>query len=130
MGRYTQSCQSVVDKLSEVGALYQPQNPCYRPVTVEEVATNGPTVTATDEQVTTHNKANINQAPSGKQSAANDDDKTRIYQQLALWLSHLELAKQAGHAGEQMTKQQQAVLTRQLAMIISVIEQHSHAETL
>lgn len=136
MGRYTQSCQSVVDKLSEVGALYQPQNPCYRPVTVEEVATNGPTVTAIDEQVATHNKANINQelstnqAPSGKQSAANDDDKTRIYQQLAFWLSHLELAKQAGHAGEQMTKQQQAVLTRQLTMITSVIEQHSHAETL
>jgi 3-deoxy-D-manno-octulosonic-acid transferase len=127
MGRYTQSCQSVVDKLSEVGALYQPQNPCYRPVTVEKLAAN---VIAIDEQVAIHDKAHIKQAPPGKQSAANNDDKTRIYQQLAFWLSHLELAKQAGHTGEQMTKQQQAVLTRQLAMITSVIEQYSHAETL
>lgn len=32
MGRYTQSCQSVVDKLAEVGALYQPNNVFYRPL--------------------------------------------------------------------------------------------------
>ncbi|MFP3354591.1 hypothetical protein R0K04_24880, partial [Pseudoalteromonas sp. SIMBA_153] len=29
MGRYTQSCQSVIDKLASVGALYQPSNDFY-----------------------------------------------------------------------------------------------------
>lgn len=35
MGRYTQSCQSVVDKLASVGALYQPSNHFYRPITFD-----------------------------------------------------------------------------------------------
>ena len=95
MGRYTQSCQSVVDKLAEVGALYQPHNPFYH--------------SATHDSTT-------------------DDDNTLIFQQLIFWLSHLELAQLAGQAGAQMTKQQQAVLPRQLAMITSVIEQHSRTE--
>ena len=97
MGGYTQSCQSVVDKLAEVGALYQPHNPFYH---------------STNHDSTT------------------DDDNTLIYQQLTFWLSHLELAKLAGQAGEQMTKQQQAVLPRQFAMITSVIEQHSRTEAI
>ncbi|HSP85387.1 MAG TPA: 3-deoxy-D-manno-octulosonic acid transferase, partial [Psychrobacter sp.] len=46
-------------------------------------------------------------------------------QQLKYWLSHLALAKKAGQAGAQMTKQQQAVLSRQLTMIEKVIEQHA-----
>ena len=40
MGRYTQSCQSVVDKLAEVGALYQPYNAFYRPVTTSHAHTS------------------------------------------------------------------------------------------
>ena len=40
MGHYTQSCQSVVDKLSEVGALYQPHSSLYCPVTADEDVTD------------------------------------------------------------------------------------------
>jgi len=105
MGRYTQSCQSVVDKLAEVGALYQPNNVFYRPVTVNAAATN------TSQQ-------------SSRKKPAAKEDAALIYQQLVSWLSDLEVAKQAGQAGARMTIQQQAVLTRQFTMIKEVIEQH------
>ena len=98
MGVHTQSCQSVVDKLASVGALYQPNNPFYQ---------------AMD---------NTEQEHENQQSV---DDETLIYQQLKYWLSHLTLAKQAGQAGAQMTDQQQAVLSRQLSMIEKVIEQYA-----
>lgn len=98
MGVHTQSCQSVVDKLASVGALYQPNNPFYQ---------------AMD---------NTEQENENQQSV---DDETLIYQQLKYWLSHLTSAKQAGQAGAQMTDQQQAVLSRQLSMIEKVIEQHA-----
>ncbi|MGO2339220.1 MAG: 3-deoxy-D-manno-octulosonic acid transferase [Psychrobacter sp.] len=101
MGGYTQSCQVVVDKLSEVGALYQPNNTFYRP-------------TASD----------------GLIDASESNDAVLIYQQLVSWLSNLELTKQAGQAGEQMTVQQQAVLTRQFTMIEDVIEQYAKQEIL
>ncbi|WP_201594905.1 3-deoxy-D-manno-octulosonic acid transferase [Psychrobacter vallis] len=131
MGRYTQSCQSVVDKLAEVGALYQPHNTFYHPASYdstakEKAATDG--LNAIDEQAIMQNKLPTSQQPSHQQSVSTDDDNTLIYQQLTFWLSHLELAKLAGQAGEQMTKQQQAVLPRQFAMITSVIEQHSRTE--
>lgn len=105
MGRYTQSCQSVVDKLAEVGALYQPNNVFYRPVTVNAATTN------TSQQ-------------SSRKKPAAKEDAALIYQQLVSWLSDLEGAKQAGQAGARMTIQQQAVLTRQFTMIKEVIEQH------
>lgn len=98
MGVHTQSCQSVVDKLASVGALYQPNNPFYQ---------------AMD---------NTEQENENPQSI---DNETLIYQQLKYWLSHLTLAKQAGQAGARMTDQQQAVLSRQLSMIEKVIEQHA-----
>lgn len=98
MGIYTQSCQSVVDKLASVGALYQPNNPFYQA---------------------------INHTKQEHENPQSVDDETLIYQQLKYWLSHLTLAKQAGQAGAQMTKQQQAVLGRQLSMIEKVIEQHA-----
>lgn len=102
MGIHTQSCQSVVDKLASVGALYQPNNPFYQAI----------------NHAKNHNKQE-NKTP---QSA---DNETLIYQQLKYWLSHLEEAKQAGQAGAQMTEQQQAVLSRQLSMIEKVIEHYS-----
>lgn len=98
MGIHTQSCQSVVDKLASVGALYQPNNPFYQAIDSVEQENENP------------------------QSV---DDKTLIYQQLKYWLSHLVAAKQAGQTGAQMTEQQQAVLGRQLSMIEKVIEQYA-----
>ncbi|AAZ19397.1 possible three-deoxy-D-manno-octulosonic-acid transferase [Psychrobacter arcticus 273-4] len=98
MGIYTQSCQSVVDKLASVGALYQPNNDFYRPLD------------------------SVDQAIKHPKSV---DNKMLLCQQLKYWLSHLTLAKQAGQAGAQMTEQQQAVLSRQLSMIEKVIEQHA-----
>ena len=106
MGRYTQSCQSVVDKLAEVGALYQPNNQFYRPMTID----------GSNECA----KSTVNHQ-YGTDSA---DDIALIYQQLEVWLSDLPLATQAGQAGETITVQQQAVLTRQLAMIEDVIERY------
>lgn len=100
MGIHTQSCQSVVDKLASVGALYQPNNPFYQAI----------------------NHANY-YVKQGEENPQSTDDKTLIYQQLKYWLSHLAKAKQAGQAGVQMTEQQQAVLSRQLSMIEKVIEQ-------
>lgn len=102
MGVHTQSCQSVVDKLASVGALYQPNNPFY--------------------QAIDHTNNHDEQANENQKFA---DDETLIYQQLKYWLSHLTSAKQAGQAGAQMTDQQQAVLSRQLSMIEKVIEQHA-----
>ena len=104
MGIHTQSCQSVVDKLASVGALYQPNNPFYQAI----------------NHVNNHT-ANYNK--QGEENPQSTDDETLIYQQLKYWLSHLTLAKQAGQAGAQMTEQQQAVLSRQLSMIEKVIEQ-------
>lgn len=92
MGRYTESCQSVVDQLASVGALYQPHNTHYQPI---------------GEAMTTPIAA---------------DDHALMYQQLQYWLSHLDVATQAGKAGATLTAQQQSVLTRQLAMITDVIE--------
>lgn len=105
MGSYTQSCQSVVDKLASVGALYQPNNAFYSAINA-----NG--------QVSQPHHSD------GKQSSSDDGDNL-LYQQLKYWLSHLTLAKQAGQAGAAMTEQQQAVLHRQLSMIEGVIEQYA-----
>ena len=106
MGGYTQSCQSVVDKLASVGALYQPHNAFY-----SAIDTDGQS-----SQPLFQPKIETNQPSS------NDD--SLLYQQLQFWLSHLELAKKAGQAGAEMTEQQQAVLYRQLSMIEDVIQQY------
>lgn len=106
MGSYTQSCQTVVDRLSEVGALYQPNNTFYRPVALDTASTT-------------------TLANAGK-----NNDVALIYQQLLSWLSHLDVAKQAGQAGAQLTVQKQAVLVRQFTMIEDVIEQYSNQELL
>lgn len=103
MGAYTQSCQSVVDKLASVGALYQPNNNFYRPINAD-------------------GQAFVPQE-KGKQSSTDDD--SLLYQQLKYWLSHLTLAKRAGQAGSEVTEQQQAVLSRQLSMIEDVIQQYA-----
>lgn len=126
MGRYTQSCQSVVDALSEVGALYQPNNAFYRPATREQVAPND---AGKYEQTTLQNAANITQKPAHKASN-NEDETTLIYQQLVSWLDNLALAKLAGQAGSRMTTKQQAVLPRQLTMITDIIEKHAGLKTL
>ena len=105
MGAYTQSCQSVVDKLASVGALYQPNNAFYS------------AINANGQALQPH-------CSDGKQSSSDDDDNI-LYQQLKYWLSHLTLAKQAGQAGAKMTQQQQAVLHRQLSMIEDVIQQYA-----
>ncbi|MGM8884893.1 3-deoxy-D-manno-octulosonic acid transferase [Psychrobacter sp. 1U2] len=103
MGRYTQSCQSVVDKLAEVGALYQPNNDFFH-----SNSDNFPFL----------------EAESKSTSASKTlTDNELIYQQLTFWLNHLPSAKSAGQAGAQMTAKQQSVLEQQLAMIEQVVEQ-------
>lgn len=97
MGQYTQSCQSVVDQLASVGALYQPRNRFYQP-------TDGNCV-----------EANKNKHDKGH-------DNALMYEQLKFWLSHLPKAKQAGQSGKQLTEQQQSVLTQQLSIIEAVID--------
>ena len=119
MGRYTQSCQSVVDKLSEVGALYQPHNAFYR-------STNKGAAASLDKRA---DASNFSQQPSHK-LPSKEDDTALIYQQLVSWLEHVELAKLAGQAGAQMTNQQQAVLNRQFSMITGVIEKQAGSKTL
>ena len=109
MGRYTQSCQSVVDKLASAGALYQPSNHFYRPITI-------------DGQPVEQDKSEL------ILQAADADDSVLIYEQLQFWLSHPQLALLAGQAGEQLTLQQQSVLTRQLTMIEEVVKQFSSSE--
>ncbi|MGX8220445.1 3-deoxy-D-manno-octulosonic acid transferase [Psychrobacter celer] len=123
MGRYTQSCQSVVDKLAEVGALYQPYNAFYRPVTTSHAY--NPPDTAAPASLT-------EEACASAAHTAGDirTETTLIYQQLAAWLCDLALAKRAGLAGERLTRQQQSVLTRQVTMIEEVIAQQSHQEPL
>jgi 3-deoxy-D-manno-octulosonic-acid transferase len=113
MGQYTQSCQSVVDKLAEVGALYQPNNEFYQD----------------HQQLLSQNSKNdALQKTSKSQSSntsksANSLDQAKMYSQLQLWLSDLSAAKRAGQAGAQLTSEQQAVLTQQLEMIETVISQ-------
>ncbi len=110
IGQYTQSCQSVVDKLASVGALYQPNNPfCH--------------ITFNNELRVTDNQSAKNQLPVTIINAEDTDSMVLIYQQLQFWLSDSEAAKQAGQAGQQLTEQQQSVLTRQVSMIEKVIEQ-------
>ena len=106
MGGYTQSCQSVVDKLASVGALYQPHNAFYSAID-------------TDKQLSQPLQ------PKVETNQPFRDDDSLLYQQLQFWLSHLPLAKQAGQAGAAMTAQQQAVLHRQLSMIEDVIQQYA-----
>ena len=107
MGGYTQSCQSVVDKLASVGALYQPNNAFYSAIDTDKQLFQPPF----------QPKIETNQPSS------NDD--SLLYQQLQFWLSHLPLAKQAGQAGAEMTQRQQAVLNRQLSMIEDVMQQYA-----
>lgn len=114
MGRYTQSCQSVVDKLASVGALYQPNNDFYQLLYQ---------LLALDDQPESESMvASLTPSSITDTDVAISDDVELIYQQLRLWLSHPNVAKQAGQAGEQMTVQQQEVLTRQLKMIEETIE--------
>ncbi len=113
MGRYTQSCQTVVDKLASVGALYQPNNEFYRSVTVNKQA---------DE----NDKSVLIRPPPLKQLTI--DDTQLIYQQLSFWLRHPQSATQAGQAGEQLTLQQQSVLIRQLTMIEGVIKKFTSSK--
>ncbi|WP_182405356.1 3-deoxy-D-manno-octulosonic acid transferase [Psychrobacter sp. GP33] len=109
MGRYTQSCQTVVDKLAGVGALYQPYNDFYRPIVVDSL---------TAEQ---------GEAKPFVQIAATDDNAF-IYEQLQFWLSEPTLAKQAGQSGAELAEQEQSVLPRQLQLIEAVIAQFSDKE--
>lgn len=114
MGPYTQSCQSVVDKLAGVGALYQPDNHFYQPLVIDEQITDGQTVKQHKSEEKT---------PQFSPKPALIADTTLIYEQLQLWLSNPQLATLAGQAGEQLTLQQQSVLTRQLTMIEEVVKQ-------
>lgn len=110
MGVYTQSCQSVVDQLASVGALYQPHNPFYQPI-------DNP-----DKPSKETNEALQDKEKNQNLSTVEGDDTSLIYQQLQYWLNHLPTAKRAGQAGKQLTEQQQSVLTRQLSMIEATIE--------
>ncbi|GAF52700.1 LOW QUALITY PROTEIN: 3-deoxy-D-manno-octulosonic-acid transferase [Psychrobacter sp. JCM 18900] len=121
MGRCTQSCQSVIDKLAEVGALYQPYNDFYRPIESNNSSSSDAQM-ASDDQLKANKKIlSENSLP---------EDAVSIYTQLATWLYNLPLAAQAGQAGEQMTIQQQAVLTRQFTMIEDAIELSTNQDNL
>ena len=109
MGSYTQSCQSVVDKLASVGALYQPNNAFYSAISANNQAS----------------QPLLQPHRSESKQSSSEDDYNLLYQQLKYWLSHSTLAKQAGRAGASMTEQQQAVLHRQLSMIEGIIEQYA-----
>lgn len=109
MGSYTQSCQSVVDKLASVGALYQQNNAFYSAISANNQAS----------------QSLLQPHRSESKQSSSEDDYNLLYQQLKYWLSHLTLAKQAGRAGASMTEQQQAVLHRQLSMIEDVIQQYA-----
>jgi 3-deoxy-D-manno-octulosonic-acid transferase len=123
MGRCTQSCQSVIDKLAEVGALYQPYNDFYRPIESNNSSSS-------DAQMASDDQLKANKKSSRKKTAYNREDAASIYTQLETWLRNLPLAAQAGQAGEQMTIQQQAVLTRQFTMIEDAIEMSSNQDNL
>ena len=110
IGKYTQSCQSVVDDLASVGALYQPNNPFYQ------------AIAASDNPLIEYNKAAQNQPLTAATSLEDTDPTVLLYLQLQSWLSHPKQAKRAGQAGKQLTATQQSVLTRQLAMIEEVVE--------
>lgn len=111
MGKHTQSCQKVVDKLAAVGALYQPNNAYYRAL-------------VSDDHKNPHRHSNSDNA------SELSDDTVLIEQQLRFWLTHLPIAKRAGQAGEQLTRQQQDILPRQLAMIEQVIDTSVSAKPL
>ena len=115
MGRYTQSCQMVVDKLAGVGALYQPYNDFYRPIGVDILTT---------EQAKPRPKLI---SESSDQVSATEDN-ARIYEQLHFWLREPILAKQAGQAGAKLSEKEQTVLPRQLQLIEAVITQFSNKE--
>lgn len=116
MGQYTQSCQSVVDKLTSVGALYQPNNPFYQ------------AIAANDNPLIEYNQVAQNQPLIAATNQGDTDPMVLIYLQLQSWLSHLEQARRAGQAGEQLTAQQQSALNKQLAMIEEVIGQFSNID--
>lgn len=110
MGSYTQSCQSVVDKLASVGALYQPNNAFYSAISANNQAS----------------QPLLQPHRSESKQSSSEDDYNLLYQQLKYCMvSLLTLAKQAGRAGAAMTEQQQAVLHRQLSMIEGIIEQYA-----
>lgn len=115
MGQYTESCQSVVDKLAEAGALYQPDNEFY-PASSDNAHLSVSSKNPTSKHST------FTKPPSKTQTIT---DNELIYQQLAFWLSHPAAAKVAGLAAAKLTAEQQLVLPRQLTMIEEVVEQAS-----
>ena len=117
MGTYTQSCQSVVDKLAGIGALYQPNNPAYK------------AITGNDNPLIKYNLDAQNQPLIAAINLKDTDPMVLIYLQLQSWLTHPKQAKRAGLAAKQLTEQQQAVLPQQLAMIEAVIKQVAVAKS-
>ena len=118
MGRYTQSCQTVVDKLADVGALYQPYNDFYQPINVHK-PTAKPNTKPTTKRTNEYGKVELNLQVSGT------DDTTLMYEQLQFWLNEPHLAKQAGQAGADLAAEQQSALTQQMQLIEEVITQFS-----
>lgn len=102
MGQFTYSCQEVVDKLAEVGALFQPNNIHYQPIHTENL-----------QESDDVNSANFN---------SDNDQQKILFEQLLTWLSQPALAKIAGEAGEALAKSQQSALTDQLNFIKQVLE--------
>ncbi|WP_188211248.1 MULTISPECIES: 3-deoxy-D-manno-octulosonic acid transferase [Psychrobacter] len=100
MGQFTYSCQDVVDKLAEVGALFQPDNLNYQPI---------------------HPK-NLQESEGFDSANFNDNEQKLLFGQLLFWLSQPKLAEMAGKAGEDLAKSQQSALTDQLDFIKQVLE--------
>ncbi|WP_201535813.1 3-deoxy-D-manno-octulosonic acid transferase [Psychrobacter ciconiae] len=105
MGKFTYSCQEVVDKLAEVGALFQPNNINYQPIHSED-----------------SNIKSLSKNGSFNRTNFHDDQQSLLFEQLFTWLSQPTLAKLAGKAGETLAKSQQSALTDQLNFINQVLE--------
>lgn len=107
MGKFTYSCQEVVDKLAEVGALFQPNNDHYQAITIDNLPKNDDVKTLSKN----FNNANFN-----------DAEQKLLFEQLVAWLTQPKLAEMAGKAGEALAKSQQSALTDQLNFINQVLE--------
>lgn len=98
MGPYTQSCHEVVAALNEAGAL-----------TVVEAIQQG------------------SKKSKNKHSHASDTlVKANLTQSVSHWLSHPEVAKQAGEQGQKLVNSKSDAMQKQLAMIENLLNTHLH----
>ncbi|WP_434353798.1 3-deoxy-D-manno-octulosonic acid transferase [Psychrobacter sp. HD31] len=97
MGQFTQSCQGVVDDLVAADAMVQLTN------------------------AYTHKKGKSLDKPILNQAS------TALFKPVFYWLTHKNVATQAGEAGRQLMHDNQVILSQQVGMINEVIEAKNQA---